>query len=126
MLDAADAMTRFLHLMASEPDIAKLPVMIDSSKWRHRSGPSMHAGKSIVNSISLKEGEEEFIRQAKARTPLWRRGDRHGLRQKARRILPPSYRDLRTRVPDPYGESRFPAAGYHLRPEHLPGRHRHG
>ncbi len=66
MLDAADAMTRFLHLMASEPDIAKLPVMIDSSKWHViEAGLQCTQGKSIVNSISLKEGEEEFIRQAK-------------------------------------------------------------
>jgi 5-methyltetrahydrofolate--homocysteine methyltransferase len=66
LLDSQGAMTRFLHLIASEPDIARLPIMIDSSKFDViESGLKCTQGKSIVNSISLKEGEEEFIRQAK-------------------------------------------------------------
>ncbi|MEQ6118967.1 methionine synthase [Reichenbachiella sp. MALMAid0571] len=66
MLDGVKAMTDFLNLMASEPDIAKIPVMIDSSKWEIiEAGLKCVQGKSVVNSISLKVGEEEFIRQAK-------------------------------------------------------------
>ncbi len=66
MLDAEAAMTRFLHLAAGEPAIAKVPVMIDSSKWKAiEAGLRCIQGKGIVNSISLKEGEEEFVRQAK-------------------------------------------------------------
>ena len=66
MLDSVAAMTRFLNLIASEPDIARVPIMIDSSKWTViEAGLKCVQGKSIVNSISLKEGEEEFQRQAK-------------------------------------------------------------
>jgi 5-methyltetrahydrofolate--homocysteine methyltransferase len=65
MLDAEAAMTRFLNLVASEPAISKVPVMIDSSKWSViEAGLRCVQGKGIVNSISLKEGEAEFIRQA--------------------------------------------------------------
>ena len=65
MLDAEKEMVRFLNLMMAEPDIAKLPVMIDSSKWKViEAGLKCLQGKAIVNSISMKEGEEEFIRQA--------------------------------------------------------------
>jgi 5-methyltetrahydrofolate--homocysteine methyltransferase len=66
MLDADFAMSKFLNLVASEPDICKVPVMIDSSKFEViETGLKCTQGKSIVNSISLKGGEEEFIRQAK-------------------------------------------------------------
>jgi 5-methyltetrahydrofolate--homocysteine methyltransferase len=66
MLDSLAAMTRFLNLIASEPDISRVPIMIDSSKWSViEAGLKCVQGKSIVNSISMKEGEEEFIRQAK-------------------------------------------------------------
>lgn len=66
MLDAKFAMTRFLNLIASEPDISKVPIMIDSSKWDViEAGLQCVQGKCIVNSISLKEGEEQFIYQAK-------------------------------------------------------------
>ena len=66
MLDAIKAMTHFLNLVASEPDIARVPIMIDSSKWSViEAGLKCVQGKAIVNSISMKEGEEEFIRQAK-------------------------------------------------------------
>ncbi|RRJ84876.1 methionine synthase [Aestuariirhabdus litorea] len=67
MLDAVAAMRKFLNLIASEPDIARLPIMVDSSKWEViEAGLKCIQGKAIVNSISLKEGEEEFI--ARART----------------------------------------------------------
>ena len=66
MIDSEAAMVKFLHLMASEPEIARVPVMIDSSKWNViEAGLKCIQGKGIVNSISLKGGEEEFIRQAK-------------------------------------------------------------
>lgn len=66
MLDGVEAMTNFLNLVASEPDISKVPIMIDSSKWEIiEEGLKCVQGKCIVNSISLKSGEEEFIRQAK-------------------------------------------------------------
>ena len=66
MLDAEASMERFLNLIASEPDISRVPMMIDSSKWSViETGLKCVQGKSIVNSISLKEGEEDFIRQAR-------------------------------------------------------------
>lgn len=66
MLDSAACMHRFLNMIASEPDIARVPVMIDSSKWSViETGLKCAQGKSIVNSISLKEGEEPFLKQAR-------------------------------------------------------------
>ncbi|MBK8508019.1 MAG: methionine synthase [Candidatus Competibacteraceae bacterium] len=66
MLDSKEAMITFLNLIAAEPDISRVPVMIDSSKWEILEAGLKHIqGKAIVNSISLKEGEAEFIRQAK-------------------------------------------------------------
>ncbi|MEJ2078208.1 MAG: methionine synthase [Acidobacteriota bacterium] len=66
MLDSQGAMTRFLSLLVAEPDICRVPVMVDSSKWDViEAGLRCLQGKSVVNSISLKEGEEEFLRQAR-------------------------------------------------------------
>lgn len=66
MLDSEQAMTTFLHLIASEPDISRVPIMIDSSKWSViEAGLKCIQGKGVVNSISLKEGETAFIEQAK-------------------------------------------------------------
>ena len=66
MIDGPKAMTRFLNLIASEPDITKIPIMIDSSSWPViEAGLKCVQGKPIVNSISLKAGEEEFLRQAR-------------------------------------------------------------
>ncbi|MGL5162383.1 MAG: homocysteine S-methyltransferase family protein, partial [Plesiomonas shigelloides] len=66
MLDAEQAMVRFLNLIAAEPDIARVPVMIDSSKWEViEAGLKCIQGKGIVNSISMKEGEERFLAQAR-------------------------------------------------------------
>ena len=66
MLDSQAAMVRFVNLISSEPDIARVPVMLDSSKWEVlEAGLKCLQGKGIVNSISLKEGEEKFIAQAK-------------------------------------------------------------
>ncbi|MBK6692290.1 MAG: methionine synthase [Myxococcales bacterium] len=67
MIDGVSAMTRFLLLLASEPEVAKVPFMIDSSKWEViEAGLKCLQGKGIVNSISLKEGEAKFIEQARA------------------------------------------------------------
>ena len=66
MIDGVAAMTKFLNLIASEPDICRVPVMVDSSKWEViEAGLKCLQGKGIVNSISLKEGEEKFLHQAK-------------------------------------------------------------
>ena len=66
MLDSAEEMTHFLNLIASDPDIAKIPIMVDSSKWEViLAGLKCMQGKGVVNSISLKDGEEEFLRRAK-------------------------------------------------------------
>lgn len=66
MIEAGEAMTQFLNLMASEPDISRLPVMIDSSSWEVlEAGLRTQQGKAVVNSISLKEGETEFLRRAR-------------------------------------------------------------
>ena len=66
MLDSEQAMVQFLHLIAAEPDIARVPVMVDSSKWSViEAGLKCLQGKGIVNSISMKEGEAEFLRQAR-------------------------------------------------------------
>jgi 5-methyltetrahydrofolate--homocysteine methyltransferase len=66
LLDGTEAMTTFLNLIASEPDIARIPIMVDSSRWEIlEAGLRCLQGKGIVNSISLKAGEEEFLRQAR-------------------------------------------------------------
>jgi 5-methyltetrahydrofolate--homocysteine methyltransferase len=66
MIDGLESMVKFLHLIASEPDIARIPIMIDSSKWEIiEAGLKCVQGKAVVNSISLKEGEEKFLQQAK-------------------------------------------------------------
>jgi 5-methyltetrahydrofolate--homocysteine methyltransferase len=67
LLDSAAAMTAFLNLIAAEPDIARVPIMVDSSKWEViEAGLKCVQGKAIVNSISLKEGEDKFLAQARA------------------------------------------------------------
>ena len=66
MLDGVKAMTHFLNLVGSEPDICRVPIMIDSSKWAVlEAGLKCVQGKAVVNSISLKEGEEKFLQQAR-------------------------------------------------------------
>src|SRR5690242_9443439 len=66
MIDSEAAMTRFLNLIASEPEISRIPIMIDSSKWSViEAGLKCLQGKGIVNSISLKEGEEDFLKKAR-------------------------------------------------------------
>ena len=82
LLDSEKAMTTFLNLVAAEPDIARVPVMIDSSKFSViEAGLKCVQGKAVVNSISLKEGEEAFIRHAESGAPLRRRRRGHGVRR---------------------------------------------
>lgn len=116
MLDSVEAMKTFLNLIAAEPDICKVPVMIDSSKWEVlEAGLKCLQGKGIVNSISLKDGEEEFIRRAKK---IHRYGaaavvmafDEHGQADSyARRIeiCERSYRILTEKVGFPAGDIIF-------------------
>ena len=74
LLDGPAMMTRFLNLIAAEPEVARVPIMIDSSNWAViEAGLKCVQGKSIVNSISLKEGEEEFLRQARLVRDMGRR-----------------------------------------------------
>ncbi len=66
LLDAVEAMTTFLKLIGAEPDIARVPVMIDSSKWEViEAGLKCVSGKPVVNSISMKEGEDQFLGHAR-------------------------------------------------------------
>ena len=81
LLDSEKAMSTFLNMIASEPDISRVPIMIDSSKWSViEAGLKCVQGKPIVNSISMKEGEGPFLEHARKVLPLWRGGGRHGLR----------------------------------------------
>src|SRR5699024_5691873 len=67
LLDGKEAMVKFLNLIASEPDISRIPIMIDSSKWEIiEAGLQVVQGKCVVNSISLKEGEELFLQHGKS------------------------------------------------------------
>ena len=82
MLDSERAMTTFLNYIATEPEIARVPVMIDSSRWTViEAGLKCVQGKSVVNSISLKEGEADFLAQGEDRPALRRRRRGHGVRR---------------------------------------------
>ena len=82
MLDSEAAMVTFLNLLAAEPDISRVPIMIDSSKWSViEAGLKCVQGKSVVNSISLKEGEGPVSRTRQEGPPLWRSRGGDGLRR---------------------------------------------
>ena len=100
LIDSEAAMTRFVNLIAGEPDISKVPLMIDSSKWSViEAGLKCCQGKAIVNSISLKEGEEAFVDHAREDHALWRRRGGDGVRRSgAGRHLCPQGRDLQARL----------------------------
>ena len=127
MIDGVAAMDRFLKLIAAEPDIAGVPVMIDSSKWEViEAGLKCVQGKPIVNSISMKEGEETFRRAGPAVPQVRRRRRGDGLRRGRPGRQPRAPQgDLRARLPDPDRRGRLPGRGHHLRPQRLRGRHRH-
>ena len=128
MLDGVEAMTRFLRRLATEPDVAKVPVMVDSSRWGViEAGLQQLQGRGVVNSISLKEGEDEFLRQAR----LCRRYgasvvvmafDEQGQADSVERRVAVLTRahDLLT------SEVGLRARGHHPRPQHLRDRDRHG
>ena len=91
MLDGVAAMTRFLRRIATEPDVAKVPVMVDSSRWAViEAGLRQLQGRGVVNSISLKEGEDEFLRQARLCRRYGAGGRRHGVRRGRARPTPSS------------------------------------
>ena len=127
MLESEAAMERYIKLLAAEPDISRVPIMVDSSRFSViEAGLKCLQGKGVVNSISLKEGEDEFIRQAGV---VRRYGaavvvmafDERGQADTVERkvaICERSYRILTERV-------RFAAPGHHLRSQHLRHRHRH-
>ena len=82
LLDSEQAMTTFLNLIATEPEVARLPIMVDSSRWSVlEAGLKCLQGKGVVNSISLKEGEEAFLEQARAVRRYGAGGRRDGLRR---------------------------------------------
>ena len=127
LLDSEQAMMTFLNLIAAEPDIARVPVMVDSSKFAViEAGLKCVQGKPVVNSISLKEGEAAFIEHAQI---VRRYGaavvvmafDEQGQADTHRA----QGRDLRARLRHSGQQGRLPARGHHLRSEHLRGRDRH-
>ena len=127
LIDSETAMARFLNLIAAEPDISRVPVMIDSSKWSViEAGLKCVQGKPIVNSISLKEGEAAFIEQAE-------KVRRYGAavvvmafdEQGPGRYGRPQGRDLPARLRHPGRQGRLSARGHHLRSQHLRGGDRH-
>ncbi len=127
LLDSERAMTTFLNLIAAEPDIARVPIMIDSSKWSViEAGLKCVQGKGIVNSISMKEGEEAFKQHARL---VRRYGaavvvmafDEKGQADTLERKI----EICRARLPHPDRRDRLPARGHHLRSQYLRGRDRH-
>ena len=124
MLDSPAAMTTFLNLIAGEPEIARVPIMIDSSRWDViEAGLKCCQGKCVVNSISLKEGEREFLRLARRARALRRRARGHGVRRRRPgRDARAARGGLPARLPRADRGRGRPAPGHHLRPEHL--RHR--
>ena len=128
LLDSEEAMKTFLNLIAAEPDIARVPVMVDSSKFSViEAGLKCLQGKPVVNSISLKEGEEAFIAHAKT---VRRYGaavvvmafDEKGQADTFERKIAICQRAYDILVE----QGRLSARGHHLRSQHLRHRHRHG
>ena len=128
LLDAEEAMTRFLNLIATEPEIARVPVMVDSSRWETlEAGLKCLQGKGVVNSISLKEGEDDFL--AKART-VKRYGaavvvmcfDEQGQAGTVERKIEIAERAVRLLT----ARSRLRPQRHHHRPQHPGDRHRAG
>ncbi len=127
LLDSERAMTTFLNMIASEPDISRVPVMIDSSKWSViEAGLKCVQGKAIVNSISMKEGEGPFLEQARK---VLRYGaavvvmafDEQGQADTIERKVSICSRAYRAAD----RESRLPAGRHHFRSQHFCDRNRH-
>ena len=127
MIDGVAAMDRFLKLVAAEPDISRVPVMVDSSKWEViEAGLEVRPGQAD-RELDLPQGGRGVVRRAGATVPqVRRRGGRDGLRRGRPGRLPaaPSGR-LRAGLPDPHRGGRLPGRGHHLRPQRLRGGHRH-
>ena len=128
LIEGKDMMVEIPAFVQTEPDIAKVPIMVDSSKWEIlEAGLQCLQGKGIVNSISLKEGEEKFREQAGI---IKRYGaavvvmafDEHG--QAA--TYEDKIRICEPRLPHPRRRGRLQPGGHHLRPQHPHRRHRHG
>ena len=119
MLDSQAAMVKFLNLIASEPDISRVPIMIDSSKWSViEAGLKCAQGKCIVNSISMKEGIPEFI----GRANLARRYGAAVIVMAFDEGQADTYErkiEICRRSYDILKRGRLPARGHHLRPEHF-------
>jgi 5-methyltetrahydrofolate--homocysteine methyltransferase len=117
MLDSEQAMTTFLNYIATEPEIARVPIMIDSSKWSViEAGLKCVQGKGIVNSISLKEGEADFPAQGEPRPPVRRRRRRDGVRRAGSGGHDGAEgRDQPSRVPAADRAGRFRSVGHHHR-----------
>ena len=113
LLESEQAMRTFLNVIATEPEVARLPIMVDSSRWTViEAGLQSIQGKGIVNSISLKEGEEQFLEQARRDPRLRRRRRRDGVRRGGpgdRRRA--ARRDLRPRLRPAHRRGRLPARG---------------
>ena len=126
LLDSEQAMTIFLKRIAAEPDIARVPVMIDSSKWSViEAGLKCVSGKPIVNSISMKEGEGPFLELARkcrayGAAIVVMAFDEVGQADTAERKV-----EICERAYTAAHRRRVRAAGHHLRPERLRDRHRH-
>ena len=120
-------MTTFLNLIATEPEVARIPVMIDSSRWSVlQAGLKCLQGKGVVNSISLKEGEEPVPRAGPAHPGARRRRGGDGVR----RAGPGGHHraqggDLRPGLRPAHPAGRVRRRGHHLRPQRARGRHRH-
>ena len=127
MIDGVAAMDRFLKLIATEPDICRVPLMIDSSKWEViEAGLKVTQGKPIINSISMKEGEDGVPRPRPPGPQVRRRSRRHGVRRgRSGRQPGAAARDLWAGLPAARGPGRLPRRGRHHRPEHLRGGHGH-
>ena len=127
LIDSETAMVEFLNLIAAEPDIASVPVMIDSSKWTIiEAGLKCVQGKPLVNSISMKEGEEAFLHHARlvrayGAAVVVMAFDEVGQAD----TLRAQGRDLHPRLQAADRTGRLPAGRHHLRSQHLRGRHRH-
>ena len=126
LLDGEQAMTTFLNLIATEPEIARLPIMVDSSSWSVlEAGLKCVQGKGVVNSISLKEGEEAFLEQARL---VRRYGagvvvmafDEQGQADTVERKVSICQRAYQLLI----DEVGFAPGGHHLRSEHPRHRHR--
>ncbi len=128
LLDSEAAMVTFLNLIAAEPDIARVPVMVNSSKFSViEAGLKCLQGKPVVNSISMKERRGRLHRARQDRAPLRRRRGGDGVRRKRPgRHVRAQDGDLQTRLRHSGEHGRLSARGHHLRSEHLRHRHRHG